>query len=76
MKKTWALACTIGFSVFWVFAGLAVLAWLDAHPMFATVVVLSLAGLALGIWSRLQLVALTRDLSRGERVQTSDTAEA
>jgi len=76
MKKFRALACTVGFSMFWVFSGLAVLAWVDAHALFALVVVLALVGLALGVWARLRVVELTRDLPRGDRVVQSEAAQA
>ncbi|WP_028031605.1 hypothetical protein [Gemmobacter nectariphilus] len=76
MKKFWAIACTLGFSAFWVFGGLSVLAFMDGHPLFAAVLVLALLGLMVGIWSRLRLVALTQDMPRGERVRQEETAHA
>lgn len=76
MRKFWAIACTLGFAAFWVFGGLAVLAFVDGHPLFAAVLVLALLGLAAGIWARLRLVALTRHIPRGDRVRQEDSAHA
>lgn len=68
MRKFWAILCTIAFSCFWVFGGLAAMAYWDGHPLFAHVATLSLLGLGLGIWSRTKLYDATRHISRGERV--------
>ena len=68
MKKFWAIICTVSFSLFWVFAGLSLLALIDSSPLLVWVLGLSLAGLAVGLWSRWRLLGLTGDLSRGERV--------
>ncbi|GGE06539.1 hypothetical protein SAMN05421774_102723 [Gemmobacter megaterium] len=76
MKKFWAIACTLGFSAFWVFGGLSVLAFIDGHPLFGAVLVLALLGLGAGIWARVRLVALTQELARGERVTQEETAHA
>ena len=76
MRKFWAIACTLGFAAFWVFGGLAVLAYVDGHPLFGAVLVLALLGLGAGIWSRLRLVALTQHLPRGERVRQQETVQA
>lgn len=76
MKKFWAIACTLGFSAFWVFGGLAVLAFIDKHPLFWLVAVLSLIGLGLGIWARRQVVVLTRDVPVGARVAQQENAHA
>jgi|GEM_PF-4745507 len=72
MKKFLAILCTVAFSAFWVFGGLALLAYVDAHPLMPHVMVLSLLGLAIGVWSRLRLLALTQDLQRGERVYQAE----
>ena len=76
MRKICALACTLGFAAFWVFGGLSVLAWIDAHPLFWAVTLLSLAGLGLGIWARLRVVELTQDVPVGRRATPSETAQA
>lgn len=76
MKKVWAIACTLGFAAFWVFGGLAVLAYVDGHPLFAAVLMLALLGLGTGIWARMRLVALTRHLPRGARVRQEETVQA
>jgi hypothetical protein len=76
MKKVWAIACTLGFSAFWVFGGLAVLAFIDKHPLFGLVAVLSLIGLGLGVWARRQVVALTRDVPVGARAIQQENAHA
>jgi len=68
MKKVWAILCTLSFSAFWVFGGLSIMAWMDAHPLMPHVLVISLLGGAVGIWSRLRLAQLTQDLQRGKRV--------
>lgn len=68
MKKLLALGCTIAFVMFWIFGGLSILAYLDAHPLFPAVTIIALISLALGAWARLRLVALTPDLRRGTRV--------
>ncbi|RRH77968.1 hypothetical protein [Falsigemmobacter faecalis] len=72
MKKFLAILCTVAFSAFWVFGGLALLAFMDAHPLMPHVMVLALLGLAIGIWARLRLLALTQDLQRGERVYQAE----
>lgn len=76
MKKFWAIACTLGFSAFWVFGGLSVLAYVDGHPLFWMVAVLCLLGLALGLAARRQVVALTRDVPVGTRVVQQENAHA
>lgn len=72
MRKFWAVACTLAFLAFWVFGGLAVLAWMDLHPLRWVVSALSLAGLALGVWSRIRLVMVTRAMARGTRVTQAE----
>lgn len=74
MKKALAIVCTVGFGVFWVFAGLTVLAWLDANPLLWLVAALSALGLGVGVVSRLRLNALTKDLKRGLHVRQDETA--
>ena len=76
MKKVWAIACTLGFSAFWVFGGLSVLALIDGHPLMWLVAALSVLGLALGVWSRRRVVALTQDLAVGARAVQQETAHA
>lgn len=76
MKKFCAIACTLGFAAFWVFGGLAVLAFVDNHPLFWLVAVLSLVGLGLGVWARIRVVALTRDLPVGRRAVQPEAAQA
>jgi len=76
MKKVWAIACTVGFAMFWVFGGLAVLAYIDNHALFWLVAVLSLLGLGLGVWARLRVVALTQDVPVGVRAVPQETAQA
>lgn len=75
MRKFWAIICTLAFSAFWVFGGLTVLAWFDAHPLMPLLMILSLAGLGVGVWSRLRLVAVTQDLARGDRVLQQEAAQ-
>lgn len=72
MRKFWAIACTLAFLAFWVFGGLAVLAWMDDHPLRWIVSGLAAAGLVIGIWARLRLVALTQAMARGTRVTQSE----
>ena len=75
MKKVCAIACTLGFSAFWVFGGLSVLAFVDGHPLAGVVLLLAGIGLGLGIWARRRVVALTQDVPVGQRV-TQDEAHA
>jgi len=76
MKKGWAIACTLGFSAFWVFGGLSVLAFLDGHPLFGLVAVLSVMGLGLGFLARRRVVALTQDVPVGARAVQQEDAHA
>lgn len=76
MKKVWAIACTLGFSAFWVFGGLAVLALVDGHPLFGLVAALSVLGLVVGVWARRRVVALTQDIAVGARAVPQETAQA
>lgn len=75
MKKVCAIACTLGFSAFWVFGGLSVLAFVDGHPLAGVVLLLAGIGLAIGIWARRRVVSLTQDVPVGRRV-TQDSAHA
>lgn len=59
MKKLWGLLCVVGFTGFWVYA-LAIAAALFGDRLFHPVeMLLSLAGLALGLVARWKLRPLT-----------------
>ncbi|MDT8857340.1 hypothetical protein RNZ50_20325 [Paracoccaceae bacterium Fryx2] len=68
MKKFCAIACTMGFSAFWVFGGLAVLALVNGHPVGATGLLLAGIGLAVGVIMRRKVVDMTQDIPLGTRV--------
>lgn len=68
MNKVLAITCTVSFTVFWVFCGLSVLAWVNKHVLFSALAVIALLGLALGVWTRLRLAELTRELPYGGAV--------
>lgn len=68
MKKFCAIACTIGFSAFWVFGGFAIISFVNGYPVSAAVLLLCAVGLAIGIYMRWRVVQMTRDVQRGQRV--------
>ncbi|THD83617.1 hypothetical protein E7811_10085 [Aliigemmobacter aestuarii] len=76
MKKFCAIACTLGFSAFWVFGGLAVISLVQGHPVSALVLVLCGLGLAVGIVMRRRVVQMTQDVPVGRRVAKQETAAA
>lgn len=76
MKKFCAIACTLGFSAFWVFGGLAILSLAQGHPVSALVLALCGIGLAVGVIMRRRVVQMTQDVPVGQRVAKTDTAAA
>ena len=76
MKKFCAIACTLGFSAFWIFGGLSILSLAQGHPVSALVLMLCGLGLALGVVMRRRVVHLTQGVPVGQRVAKTDTAAA
>ena len=74
MKKFSAIACTFGFSAFWVFGGLAALGVINGHPVSVTMLALAAAGLGLGIYMRRRVVRLTQDMPVGKHVKQQERA--
>ena len=74
MRKFCAIACTVGFSAFWIFGGLAVMSLVNGQPVTATVLLLCALGLAVGVYMRRRVVALTQDVPLGTQVRKLDTA--
>ena len=72
MKKFCAIACTIGFSAFWVFGGLSVLSLANGNSVSAAVLALCALGLAVGVYTRQRVVQMTRDVPMGDRVAKAD----
>ena len=68
MKKFCAIACTVGFSAFWVFGGLAILSLASEHTVSAAVLFLCALGLGVGILARKRVVQMTQDVPMGQRV--------
>ena len=75
MKKVLQICRTVSFAVFLIFGGLSILAWFDKHVLFSALTVISLLGLALGVWARAHLVAQPLEAERAERITTAE-AEA
>lgn len=73
MKKLCAIACTVGFSAFWIFGGLAAIGLVTGQAVGMTVLALSGLGLAVGLGARLALVQMTRSLPRGTPVRQQET---
>lgn len=76
MKKFCAVACTVGFGLFWVFGGLSALSLALGHPVQAAFLAFAAIGLGAGIAARLKIVQLTRGVPVGARVRQDDSALA
>jgi hypothetical protein len=76
MKKFCAIACTVGFSVFWIFGGLALVSFVNGQPISAAVLGLCALGLGVGVFMRRKVVELTQHVPQGTRVVQQDTAAA
>lgn len=76
MKKFWAIACVIAFTAFWTFGFIALSGMFGDRPFDWTSAVISVLGLGLGIYSRIQINAMTSTVKRGLHVRpTQDEDE-
>ncbi|WP_424968131.1 MULTISPECIES: hypothetical protein [unclassified Dinoroseobacter] len=69
MKKFWAIACVIAFTAFWTFGFLALSGLFGTRPFDWASALISLIGLGLGVYARIQINAMTAGITKGMHVR-------
>lgn len=76
MKKFWAIACVIAFTAFWTFGFIALSGAFGDRPFDWASAVFCVFGLGIGIYARLRVNALTREMKKGLHVRPSEPVDA
>lgn len=69
MKKFWAIACVVAFTAFWTFGLLALAGMFGDRAFDWTSAMIAIVGLGLGIFARVQINALTAEITKGLHVR-------
>ena len=76
MKKFWAITCVVAFTAFWTFGFLALSGMFGNRPFDWTSALIAVVGLAIGIFARIRINALTAEIKTGIHVRpTQDQDE-